>query len=43
MITKGNACGPIRTVRKLTGDQLVISTTVVDKNVTGTRTFKKEK
>ena len=43
MITKGNACGPIKTVRRLTGDQLVISTTVVEKNVTGTRTFKKEK
>ena len=43
MITKGYACGPIKTVRRLTGDQLVISTTVVEKNVTGTRTFKKEK
>ena len=42
MITRGNPCGPIKTVRKVDGDTLVISTTIVDKKVTATRTFKKQ-
>ena len=42
MITTGNSCGPIRTVRRVTGDTLVITVTVVDKNVSATRTFKKQ-
>lgn len=42
MTTTGNPCGPIKTIRTVTGDTLVISTTVVDKKVTATRTFKKQ-
>jgi len=43
MVTKGGSPGEIRTVRIVEGDKLTIKTTVVKKNVTGIRTFERQK
>jgi len=42
MLTKGQKCGPIRTTRVVDGDTLTLTTTLVDKNISCTRIFKRQ-
>merc|ERR1712136_463492 len=43
MVTKGQKCGPIKTTRVVDGDVLTLTTILVDKNVSCTRIFKRQK
>lgn len=43
MVTKGQKCGPIKTTRVVDGDVLTLTSILVDKNVSCTRIFKRQK